>query len=477
MAEERKGVNFTVVPDDDTRCRGSTATSARSRTRPSTSPSRSARCCPSASARSSRPRPPTWWGPGAGPHGRPRADDPRPDRRPAGELPALPGVVRPAQGPAALKPSPDRSARSRPHTEPVGRDVRGVPLEAVKGRARGPAASCTSTSTRSSSPSSAASTRRCADRPVIVGGTADGSGIVAAASAEARAAGVRAGPVASPPPAAPARAASSGPATSTPTRASARTSPRSCSRPAAAWSGPRRTRPTWTSPARTTAPPQPGRRRGGDQGRDPAAARASTPRSASPPRGWPRGWPRPGRGRAACSSCCPATRRSFLARQPLSLPPRPAAAPRDRAREGGLRRRSARSARPTPTRWRRWSATRRRARLQRRGARRGRRADRGDRAPAWIQEDDRSATGAPTARRSRRSWTAWPRAPPAPAALRPRGRPVTVEVARARRRPCAGARASSPGVADEDTAAAVARRSPGRSSSRPAAVRGRAGAA
>ena len=58
---------------------------------------------------------------------------------------------------------------------------------------RAPGASCTSTSTRSSSRSSAASTRRCAAGRWSSAGGAGPSGLVAAASTEARARGVRAG--------------------------------------------------------------------------------------------------------------------------------------------------------------------------------------------------------------------------------------------------------------------------------------------
>ena len=68
-----------------------------------------------------------------------------------------------------------------------------------------------------------------AGRPVVVGGDAGATGLVAAASAEARAAGVRAGQSADGGPAAVPRRRSSGKAISRPTAARVKTSPPSCS--------------------------------------------------------------------------------------------------------------------------------------------------------------------------------------------------------------------------------------------------------
>ena len=240
--------------------------------------------------------------------------------------------------------------------------------------------SSTSTSTRSSSRSSAASIRRCAGGPVIVGARPDGSGVVAAASAEARARGRarRASP--SPPRGAPVPSGVFRPGDldtyarfSEDVTAILLAASRRVERPSADEAYVDLT-PRGSDGALARA------RRRSDQGRDPAPARARRVARASPRRGSPPAWPRPGRGRAGCSWCCPGYE-ALVPRPPAApLPARPAAAPRGRAREGGLRDARRRWPTPTPDALAALVGTPAAERLQRRGARRGRRARRAHRA-------------------------------------------------------------------------------------------------
>ena len=124
-------------------------------------------------------------GAGQGPARRPGPDGPRPDRRPAGELPPVPAVLQPAQGPgelAALAATSTASvtdlawpARLDWSVKERRRSILHVDLDPFFVSVE-----------RSMDPS-------LRGRPVVVGGDGHGLGFVAAVSAEAREAGVRVG--------------------------------------------------------------------------------------------------------------------------------------------------------------------------------------------------------------------------------------------------------------------------------------------